>query len=116
MNIRTYKKLEDGVYVVTVVTEQWSEADKALMTKYAEPSVNAGGMFADEYTDFTLPDSYVKVMTESPFTVRIDGRDYEDAEARALLWKDTMVDRITAAVGELRALADTFTGEEVVTV
>lgn len=114
MTVRTYRRLEGGVYAVTVQTEDWSAADKALMAQYAEPAVATGGSFADEYTEFTLPEAYARVMTESPFTARFDGRDFDNAEDRALLWQDTVIERLSAAVTALRALADTFTGEEVV--
>ena len=116
MKIRSYKKLEDGVYVVSVHTEDWSEAEKSLMAKYGEPSIDIGGTFSVEYLEFTLPTQLVRVMSESPFTQRFDSRDNVDAEARALLWQQTVVGRITDTVVSLRLLGDTFTGEEVVTV
>lgn len=118
MNIRTFKKLEDGVYIVTIFTESWSEGDKALMVKYGEPSINLGGDIDSLPGElfFELPDHYAKIMHESPFTQRFDSKDFQDADARAEAWKTDVQTKIADAVAALRALADTFTGEEVTTI
>lgn len=118
MNIRTFKKLEGGVYIVSVYTEQWSEGDRLLMEKYGEPTLALGGDFvsAPDYVDYSLPARYAKLMSESPFTQRFDSQDFNDADARADVWKTEIQDRITVLVADLRARTDTFTGEEVVTI
>ena len=117
MKIRTFKKLDNQVYRVSIYTEDWSQSDIQLMTKFAEPEINVGGEFGDSSpADFELDDNYVRIKSESPFAVAFDGRDYEDAQARADTWADTIVVRIEAAIAALRAQSDGFTTEEVVEV
>lgn len=118
MNIRQFSKLENGVYVITIVTEDWSERDRQLMTKYGEPSIDLGGSFYDDtpYVDFSLPENLVLIFSESPFTQRFDLRDYPDAENMAITWKNEIVLRLSEAIATLRANDDTFTREEVLTV
>lgn len=118
MNIRQFSKLENGVYKIAIHSEDWSELDRQLMTRYGEPTIDLGGSFylSDPYEEFTLSTDLVRIMTESPFVQSFDSRDYDDAEARALAWKTEIVTRLTAAIETMRAQADTFTQEEVVTV
>lgn len=117
MKARIFQQLENDVYQVTIVTEDWSELDKQLMVKYGEPEINLGGEFDGPYSmSFTLSDNFVRIMSESPFVGRFDSRDYADAEDRALTWKTTVMERLTSAVTTLRDLADTFSKEEVETI
>ena len=119
MKIRVYKKIESGVYKVSVTTEEWSEGDKLLMADYGEPRINEGGTFAGGETDyitFTLPDAYVRIMSEVPFTQGFDSRDIADAEAYADVWATEIITRIGDAVETLRNYQDTFTGETVINV
>jgi hypothetical protein len=115
MKIRVFSKLQNGIYNVTIATQDWSDGDKQLMLKYAEPTIDLGGEFVSDtpYLEFTLSNKLVLVMSESPFTQRFDSRDYADADERATCWKSEIVDRITVAVVEMRELYDTFTREEV---
>jgi hypothetical protein len=117
MNIRVFKKLDNGVYQISVHTTDWSESDKALMVKYGEPTIDLGGSFVGEtpYLEYVLSTKLVLIMSESPFTQRFDSRDAIDADDRATLWKTTIVERITYELLNLRAHDDTFTGEEVTT-
>jgi hypothetical protein len=112
--------LHDGVYKISVKTENWSEQDQALMTKYGEPEIDLGGTFLDadvsdtsDADTFTLSSNLVLIMSESPFTQSFDSDDYADAEERALLWESVMVTRIKAALTTLRANTDEFTTEAV---
>ena len=119
MKIRTFKKLDNQVYRVSIYTEDWSEGDTRLMTKFAEPEINLGGEFGDSSpADFELDDNYVRIKSESPFTAAFDARDYGDTEAQAMAetWADTIATRIQEAVVALRLEEDGFTSEEVVEV
>lgn len=122
MKIREFRVLEDNVYRVSLQTEDWSERDTRLMEKYGEPEIDIGGTFPDDGSGsgsgvtFTLDSKLYGVKTGSPFTYGFDARDYDDAEARALLWATTIISRITDAMTTLRANDDGFMGEEVVNV
>ena len=118
MTTRIFSKLDAGVYRVAIHTEDWSELDRGLMTRYSEPTIDLGGDFVsdDGYTEFTLGNRMVRIMTESPFTQGFDSRDSADAETRAEIWKAEVLGRLQDAILMLRASADTFSREEVVTV
>ena len=119
MRITKISSVVDGVFIVTVVTDDWSEADKQLMQRFGEPVINVGGAFSggtSPTVEFTLPDSSQRIMTASPFTARFDSRDNAAAETMAVIWRDEIRDRIVDAVTALRATEDTFTGEESETV
>ena len=118
MKIRTFKSVENGVYKTIIRTEDWSQLDKELMSKYGEPEVNAGGTIVSQYSgaDLVLPDFYVGVMSESPFSKLFDSRDYDDADVRAATWAAHMAHSIREAVQTLRESYDGFTTEEVETV
>ena len=121
MKIRVYSAVENGVFKVTITTEDWSEGDRQLMADYGEPQIDLGGTIdgqAPDYVVFQLPDDYVNVMSDSPFQQGFDSRDTSAATAqdRAIAWKTTMVGRIEQAVTVMRETADTFTNEEVTVV
>lgn len=118
MKIRSYRTLENGVYMVSLNTEDWSEGDKNLMAFYGEPSIDLGETFvsAGSAPDYTLPVVYVRIMSEMPVKQGFDSRDHVDAESMALTWESTIISRIDAAVTTLRASQDTFTNESVTTI
>lgn len=128
MKIRSFTSIQDGVYTVRLVTEEWSQEDLRIMTKFGQPTIDIGGVFdgidesgsppPDELPDvtYTLPTQLVGVKTDSPFVAGFDIRDNADAEDRARLWKLVITERISTAVITMRSDADTFTGEEVTTV
>ena len=118
MNIRTFRRLHNDVYHIEIYTEDWSEGDRLLMARFGQPSINLGGDFSYTmpYVDFTLPDRYAQIMTDSPFSQCFDTRDHADAEMRATAWKTAIITEIESAIATMRAQDDDFTGEEVVTV
>jgi hypothetical protein len=120
MKMRIFTQLEDGVYNVIIHTEDWSQRDIQLMEKYGEPEIDVGGSFDGDGSSgsatFDLDSKLYGVKTASPFSQGFDARDYEDAGARALVWKTEIQHRITEAVLELREQDDEFTKEEVVSV
>jgi hypothetical protein len=112
MKIRKISLLTDGVYRVTLYTEDWSQADQELMAKFGEPEIDVGGSFTGPPA-YTLDTNLVRIMSESPFTQGFDSSDYADAQDRAEVWKDEVSTRISTAVATLRGNADNFSGEEV---
>ena len=117
MKLRQFKILNNDIYTVTLRTEDWSEADKVLMTKFGEPEIDLGGSFT--VPTFTLDANLVRILSESPFVESFDSRDDAvagDALAKANRWATDITTRITSAMGVLRAEADTFSGESVTTI
>jgi len=121
MKARTFKSIEDGVYKVSIYTEDWSENDIGLMIKYDEPEINLGGSFSGAIS-YTLPDQYARIRNESPFTVSFDSRDddpgtpTDTAEVRADIWATAILSRLETEITTLRSHTDDFTSESVVVI
>jgi hypothetical protein len=115
MKIRTFKKLDNDVYRVSIYTEDWSEGDTLLMQKFGEPEIDLGGDFGGSPVLFTLDNDLKRIKTDSPFAAAFDARDYgaTDAKAFANVWALELSDRIAAAVATLRMAVDGFTTEQV---
>ena len=113
MKIRTFRKLDNDVYRVSIYTEDWSEGDRLLMAKYGEPQIDLGGTFGTS-TTFTLDSDLQNVMSDSPFSASFDYRDNVNAEDNAITWATTIAANIAAAVTALRVQDDNFTNETVV--
>ena len=115
MKIRIFSTVSDDVYRITMYTEDWSQGDLKLMQLFGEPEIDLGGAFTGP-PSFSLPNRLVRIATGSPFSQSFDARDFANADERAVVWDDAIQVKIQAAVTTLRALQDTFTGEEVVNV
>ena len=115
MNIRSFKTLENGVYRVSVKTEDWSEGDRQLMQRFGEPYIDIGGRiyFEDGYQYFDADNKLQRIRSDSPFFSGFDIRDYDDAMLRADAWYEAIVNRLIDAVTLLRNNVDGFTGESV---
>jgi len=120
MKIRMFYFIENGVYGVSVVTEDWSEGDVRLMEKFGEPEINVGGTLSievgeDTYEHLTLDDKYVRIRSGSPITRRFDSRDTVHASEFAELWGERIRGAIGTAYSDLHAKQDGFTREVVYT-
>ena len=115
--LKVTRDIENEVWKLTFSIDplKLSESDKDLVAKFGEPSINVGGVFLSGGNDtFTLPDKYVRVRTDLPFTQTFDSTTAPfntNTLVKAQAFQDTFVDRYTTAFVELRAKADTFTGE-----
>lgn len=121
MKIRTFLNMDDSVYRIVVLTEDWSEGDMELMVQFGEPEIDVGGkvdyLYNDEPKSKTFGYEYVRVLHGFPCSRGFDVRDY-DSEAEAVsignAWKDEVVDRIRESVMGLRAKAAPLPTEEIV--
>lgn len=119
MKIRTFYRLSNDVYSVTIYTEDWSQGDTKLMDEFGEPQIDLGGDFGTGPGAFTLPNRLVSILTNSPFTQSFDARDYlatPTAPDAAEAWATEIATRLTAAVTTLRGNVDDFSSETVETV
>jgi hypothetical protein len=117
MQIRTTYEVVNDVFFVKVETLNYSANDVDLMSKFGEPTVDAGGTF-DYNTNkqFVLTSKMCYILKSFPITQSFDATSVPDAEDKADAWGAEMVVRITAAVTNLRALSDDFTRQESTTV
>lgn len=92
-----------------------SEHDKDLIRKFGEPQINIGGVYLEgSPNEYTLPDKYLRVRSDLPFTQEFDAKspDFETAtQVKAQAFQDTFTDAYLEAFTTLRTSADTFTGE-----
>jgi len=115
--LKVTRDIENEVWKLTFSIDslKLSESDKNLMAKFGEPSINVGGVFLSGGNDsYTLPDRYVRVRTDLPFTQSFDSTTSPfnlNTLVKAQAFQDTFVARYTAAFVELRSKADAFTGE-----
>ena len=99
----------------TLAVDKLPESDKELMRKFGEPEINIGGTFlADTANAYTLPDKYVKVRSDLPYTQQFDSKTAEfgtNTQVKVLAFQDDFVAKYSAAFTALRESVDTFTGE-----
>jgi len=114
MKIRTVKEIIGNIFTVQVSTEEWSENDNESMASYGEPEIDLGGDFTGPPA-FSLPSTFSRIKSGSPFIGKFDGDDEAEAEDFADVWATEIIARLKAEITTLRALSDEFTGETVET-
>lgn len=98
-----------------------AEADKELIRKFGEPSINIGGVYlADTENEYTLPDKYIRIRTDLPYTQEFDAKSNElgfvSSKAQAMAFEESFVIKFEDAFTTLRSNTDTFTGERIVNI
>lgn len=119
MKIRTFNSINNDIY--TVVFDQdraaISQSDKDLIKKYGEPEINVGGTFlAGTGNEYVLPDQFIRIVSDMPFTQNFDSTTGTFATATVTKVTQFVTDTLTKiedAVTTLRANTDTFSGETV---
>ena len=120
MKKRVLRDMDNGVYRIILINEDWSEGDRDLMARFGEPEINVGGdvsyIVSGETKTKTIGDEYVRLLRGFPYQRGFDARDYasvEEAVALGVAWKEMVLSRIDAAILALRAQAAPLPTEEV---
>lgn len=120
MKKRVLRDMDNGVYRIILINEDWSEGDRDLMARFGEPEINVGGevsyIVSGETKTKTMGDEYVRLLRGFPYQRGFDSRDYasvEEAVALGVAWKEMVLSRIDAAILALRAKAAPLPTEEV---
>ena len=120
MKKRVLRDMDNGVYRIILINEDWSEGDRDLMARFGEPEINVGGevsyIVSGETKTKTLGDEYVRLLRGFPYQRGFDSRDYasvEEAVSIGVAWKEMVLSRIDAAILAMRANAAPLTTEEV---
>jgi hypothetical protein len=96
------------------------ENDKDLIRKFGEPQINIGGVFlASTPDEYTLPDKYIRVRSDLPFTQEFDSKSPDfssNTQAKALAFQDNFTSLYEASFNTLRDMVDTFTGEYLINI
>jgi hypothetical protein len=126
--LRIKRSISNDVWKISfsLDTQAIPESDKELIRKFGEPQINVGGTvtyFPTNPVDpgvpeatYTLPDKYIRVRTDLPYTQDFDSKSVdfsEDTQVKALAFQEKFVSDYAAAFTALRAKADTFTGESI---
>lgn len=97
-------------------TAALSQGDRELIAKFGEPEINLGGTFTTDSVDWTLPDSFVKIVSGLPVRKDVDisvAPFATNTTNRLATYRTTITSRFTAALTTLRANNDSFTNEYV---
>ena len=120
MKKRVLRDMDNGVYRIILINEDWSEGDRDLMARFGEPEINVGGkisyIVSGETKTKTLGDEYVRLLRGFPYQRGFDSRDYasvEEAVSIGVAWKEMVLSRIDAAILAMRSNASPLTTEEV---
>lgn len=116
--LKIKRSLDNDVFRINFALDSSTlpESDKELIRKFGEPQLNIGGVYlADTDNEFTLPDKFIRVRSDLPYTQEFDAKSnvlgFSSAQAQALAFQDEFVARYSDAFTTLRSLPDTFTGE-----
>jgi len=116
VKIRTFYSIENGVYKVSVNTEDWSENDRRLIYKFGEPEIETGGTIdyvpeEGPIEHLVLDSCHRRIYTGSPITRTFDSRDAVHAKEFANAWADRTIGQIGTEYAALHAKSDDFTRE-----
>jgi hypothetical protein len=92
------------------------ESDKELIRKFGEPQLNAGGTFGIAPDDYILPDKWIRVKSDLPYTQEFDSKSplfVTNIQTKAEAYQTAFKAAYARAFTALRMKADTFTGEEI---
>ena len=92
------------------------ESDKDLIRKFGEPQINAGGDFGVAPNAYNLPDRWIKIKTDLPYTQEFDSKSplfITNIQTKAEAYQTAFKSAYAYAFTALRMKADTFTGEEI---
>lgn len=120
MKIRTFLNMDDSIYRIVVMTEDWSQGDLELMVQFGEPEVDAGGevsyLYDGQQKTKTFGYEYLRLVHGFPYSRGFDSRDYDSVEEAVSIgnaWKDKLVGSIRSAVIELRSKSVPLPTEEI---
>ena len=118
--LKINRQIVNDVWSITFTLDiaKLPESDKQAMQKFGEPEINAGGVFlADTANEYTLPDKYIRIRTDLPFTQAFDAKSAPfdtNTQIKAEAYQAAFVAAYSAAFTNLREeAADTFTGEAI---
>ena len=113
MLMRMVRTLENRIFTVQILTENFGIQDVRLMRTFGEPVIEIGGTFGVAPNTFILPGSPRRLRSQFPVVQQFDGTVTmtPPAQDRATVWGNTIVTRIQTALATLRGNLDTFTTE-----
>lgn len=117
MELNCDVRLTGGVYHVEIglgSVAPLSPVEQEALQRFGEPVVECGGTFGEGDSSFTLPAVQRRLPSQFPVKQMFSLADFEDANARAVLFRDTMITRLTAVRTALLARDPGYTGHSVI--
>ena len=116
--LKIKRSIENDIWKIQFSLDSASlpESDKDLMRKFGEPQINAGGSFGIAPDNYILPDKWVRVKTDLPYTQEFDSKSdvfATNTQVKAEAYQAAFKAAYAYAFTALRVKADTFTGEEI---
>lgn len=118
--------ITNDVWTVTFTVQQGSlsQSDSQLISKFGMPTINSGHAFTFENTalNYTIPDNFIRVITDLPFTQSFDStsapfnQGYSNLVLQTTAYITYFITTYTAAFTTLRANVDTFSGQTLITI
>lgn len=106
MQLRVILNLIDEQYHSQLSVESLTAEEQQALSQFGPWLVDLGGEFDDQQgLTFTLPHTNRQLPQQFPVKRLFDLKDDQDANARAVLWLETLITRITDA--RTQALAKT---------
>jgi hypothetical protein len=107
----------DDIHTVEIAITDYSEADLNLMSTYGEPVVDFGGEIksATNVVLATLPTNLRKIRSQVPYIQEFPSRQYAAVATVTAAYETVMVNRIKAALDDLRTTTDEDLGGNTVT-
>jgi hypothetical protein len=125
MKIYSNIEIVNDAYVAQVGIQAVSPTEQEALDRFGEPAVDVGGSFTGSLTRpgdvsptavaFILPSKQYYLPSTFPVQQTFSLADFEDADVRAEVYRQTIVVRIGSARTTILARAANFVGETLVT-
>lgn len=111
-------RVQVGPQAIIAGKSPFTAAELDVLARFGEPTVECGGEFdneegGDDAITFELADDDRSFPSQFPVVKFFDLNDDEDANEKAVFYRDTIKDRIEEAMSELRTEEFGTIGEEI---
>jgi len=117
MRVKVFTTIENDVFKVLLETDQFTDTEQKKMEEFGQPEINVGGVYlATTVNEYTIPNKYVRIRQDFPYTQNFDSRDAAFSTNTAIksnAWKTAVLTRLDDAIVTLLAENADFVNEEV---
>ncbi len=118
--LKVQQEIENDLFrvILTIDKTDLSESDRKLIQKFGEPKINVGGAYGSGGDSFTLPDEFVRIVTDfCPYVKEFDSTTApfnSNTTVRVESFRTGVTTKWTGAITTLRTNVDTFTKQVLV--
>jgi len=118
------KIINNTVWEVTISIQagSLSQSDSQLISKFGEPVINTGFTYTNSGLSYTLPNNYVRVVSDLPFVQQFDSstapfnQGFTNTQTQVNAFITNFETVYAAAFATLRSNVDTWSGQFLFTV